>query len=69
MLDLDDNLVGYLGENSGAFKLMDNWPNVDHSLLELGKCSSPHGIAVDSTGSIYVAEWLVGGRINKLVKV
>jgi len=69
VLDLDDNLVGYLGENSGAFKLMDNWPNVDHSLLELGKCSSPHGIAVDSTGSIYVAEWLVGGRINKLVKV
>ena len=33
------------------------------------QCSSPHGIAADPDGNIYSAEWLIGGRINKLAKV
>ena len=69
ILDGDDNLVGYLGENTGAFKLKENWPNVDHAILEEGKFSSPHGMAVDAAGNIYVAEWLIGGRINKLTRL
>lgn len=66
ILDEEDNLVGYLGENSGAFALIDGWPNVDKKDIYEGKFNSPHGIAVDSEGNLYVAEWLIGGRIVKL---
>ena len=69
VLDLEDNLVTYLGENSGTFKLGKDWPNVSHDTLEPGKFSSPHGLAADAAGNIYVAEWLIGGRINKLTRV
>lgn len=69
ILDRDDSLVCYLGENTGAFKLNEGWPNVPHDTLIQGKFNSPHGIAADGDGNIYVAEWLVGGRINKLAKV
>jgi DNA-binding beta-propeller fold protein YncE len=69
VLDADDNLVCYLGENSGAFKLKANWPNVAHETLESGRFNSPHGIAADPHGNIFVAEWLIGGRINKLAKL
>ena len=69
ILDIDDELVTYLGENTGAFKLKESWPNVAHETLEPGKCSSPHDLATDANGNIYVAEWLIGGRINKLSKV
>jgi sugar lactone lactonase YvrE len=68
ILDRDDNPVCYLGENTGAFKLMKGWPNVPHETLTPGKFNSPHGLAADRDGNIYVAEWLVGGRINKLTK-
>ena len=69
VLDMNDELVCYLGENSGAFKLNPGWPNVPQETLIPGKCNSPHGIAVDADGNIYSAEWLIGGRINKLAKV
>lgn len=69
ILDIEDNLVAYLGENSAAFKLKEGWPNVPHETLEPGKFNSPHGVATDKEGNIFVAEWLIGGRINKLVKV
>ena len=69
LLDIEDNLVAYLGENSAAFKLKQDWPNVPHESLEAGKFNSPHGVAADGEGNIYVAEWLIGGRINKLVKM
>lgn len=68
VLDIEDNLVAYLGENSGAFNLKKGWPNVAHETLEVGKFNSPHGVAADGQGNIYVAEWLIGGRINKLAK-
>ncbi|MDP6402643.1 MAG: 6-bladed beta-propeller [SAR202 cluster bacterium] len=69
VLDKDDELVCYLGENAGAFRMNPGWPNVPHETLIPGKCSSPHGIAADPDGNIYSAEWLIGGRINKLAKV
>jgi DNA-binding beta-propeller fold protein YncE len=69
IMDKDDNPVAYLGENSGAFLFSEDWPNVPHETLEVGKFNSPHGLATDSSGNIYVAEWLVGGRINKLSKL
>jgi DNA-binding beta-propeller fold protein YncE len=69
VLDAEDNLVGYLGENTGAFKLQEGWPNVQRETLTEGKFNSPHGIATDSAGNIYVAEWLIGGRMVKLAAV
>ena len=66
VLDRDDNLVAVLGEQTGAFLLLDEWPNIPQETLEPGLFNSPHGIAADPDGNIYVADWLIGGRITKL---
>ena len=55
----------------------DAWPKakndrgetVRNNLLQSGKLNSPHGVAMDAAGNIYVSEWLVGGRYTKLAKV
>ena len=75
VLDADDRLVGYLGDNAEVCDVP-GWPNneneagevVPTTLLETGKFNSPHGMAVDADGNIYVAEWLIGGRFVKLAK-
>ena len=75
VLDIDDNLVTYLGDNL-AVSDVEGWPNVlDENcqpvrtgLLEPGKFNSPHGMAVDGDGNLYIAEWLIGGRFTKLAK-
>ena len=75
VLDIDDNLICYLGDNEEVAEV-DGWPNnmsengevIPTKLLEPGKFNSPHGIATDSDGNIYVAEWLIGGRFTKLAK-
>ena len=75
VLDNDDNLLCYLGDNEQVCSV-DGWPNnrnssgeaVPTALLEPGKFNSPHGLAVDSQGNLYVAEWLIGGRFIKLEK-
>ena len=76
VVDGDDNLVCYLGANESVCDV-DGWPNnrdsegklIPTSLLEPGKFNSPHGMAVDADGNLYVAEWLIGGRLTKLAKV
>jgi hypothetical protein len=35
-------------------------------LLQPGRFNSPHGLATDASGAIYVSEWLIGGRFTKL---
>ena len=75
VLDVGDSLVTYLGPNEGVCDL-EGWPNqlsnakeiIPTNRIEAGKFNSPHGIAADPDGNIYVAEWLIGGRIIKLVK-
>jgi hypothetical protein len=67
ILDAHKKLVCYLGENIPACE-RPGWPNLPKSQIEPGKFISPHAAAVDSEGNIYVAEWIIGGRITKLVK-
>ena len=59
---------------TARFALRPGWPNgvdeLQHPVrapdLAHGRFNSPHGLAVDADGSLYVAEWLIGGRMIKL---
>ncbi len=72
----NDEFVCHLGANEQVCDV-EGWPNnkdatgniVPTSLLEPGKFNSPHGLAVDAQGNLYVAEWLIGGRLVRLGKV
>ena len=77
VLDANDELVVALGENEETCD-RPGWPNslddsgdpamlVRNKFLEAGKFSSPHGLSVDADGNLYVAEWLIGGRMTKLL--
>jgi DNA-binding beta-propeller fold protein YncE len=57
--------VGYLGENEAVVDRED-WPNVPDGELRPEAFNSPHDAAVDDEGSVYVVEWIVGGRVTKL---
>lgn len=73
VFDEDFELRAYIGVSDPSAQTRPGWPNE----LRLGKpCrpelrpdafNSPHGIAVDVDGTIYVTEWLIGGRLDKLV--
>lgn len=67
VLDRQDQLVGYLGSNEAACDLL-GWPNHPPHLIEPGKFNSPHGIAADRDGNLYITEWIIGGRVTKLVR-
>ncbi|HEV2125980.1 MAG TPA: hypothetical protein VGW38_24760, partial [Chloroflexota bacterium] len=75
ILDRDDRLVGYIGGNESVCD-EPGWPNQKSAAghperterLRPGKFNSPHGLAADADGNLYVAEWLIGGRYTKLVK-
>jgi len=71
--DGDDAIVAAeLGENREACDWGAGWPNWDagrdDARLQPGKLNSPHGACFGPDGSIYVVEWIVGGRITKLAK-
>ncbi len=75
LLDVEDRLLGYLGDNE-AVSHQDGWPNtldkrgqiIPSDRLEPGKFNSPHGLGVDHDGNLYVSEWLIGGRYIKLAR-
>lgn len=71
--DRNDDLLGYLGEDVHA-PGEPGWPNLEfdgrvvpRTRYVPGHFNSPHGVAVDEHGAIYVSEWLLGGRLTKLV--
>lgn len=68
VLDRQDRLIGYLGENEAVCDVP-GWPNHPAALIHPGKFNSPHGIATDEAGNLYVAEWIIGGRVTKLSRV
>ena len=79
VLDSDDKLVGYIGadpdpESAPGWPTRPGWPN---DLSEDGRAeipllpqhdrfNSPHSVAADADGNLYVSEWLLGGRYTKL---
>lgn len=65
ILEPDGQLVGYIGENDDAHGT-EGWPNVAAEHLKPGHFNSPHSLAVDARGNLYVVEWIIGGRITKL---
>jgi hypothetical protein len=74
ILDRDDRLVEHIGANPAAPE-REGWPNArDHAgdlvrpPLESGKFNSPHTLAADADGNLYVTEWLLGGRLTKLAR-
>ncbi len=79
VLDPDDNLIGYLGAAPNATQQQDwperpGWPNALTAdgraeappLTQPDRFNSPHSVAVDAEGNLYVSEWLIGGRYTKL---
>jgi hypothetical protein len=77
VLDVEDNLVGYIGADPEAeegWPGRPGWPNalsddghaVAPHLPRHDRFNSPHSVAVDADGNLYVAEWLLGGRYTKL---
>jgi hypothetical protein len=74
ILDVQDRLVEHVGANPEA-PSRDGWPNTrdaDGTLvrpaLEPGRFNSPHTLAADDSGDLYVTEWLLGGRLSKLTR-
>lgn len=72
ILDRDDRVVERIGDDIDAVA-RPGWPNaVDadgrtiRPDLRSGCFNSPHGLAVDLSGDIYVAEWVLGGRMARL---
>ncbi|WP_245717769.1 hypothetical protein [Nocardia miyunensis] len=79
LFDGRDNFVGYIGDDSPApadrgWPDRPGWPNAlaedGHARVpgvpSEGRFNSPHAVAVDAAGNLYVAEWLLGGRYTKL---
>ena len=74
ILDSEDRLLEHIGANPGV-RERDGWPNARNAEgnlvapeLEHEKFNSPHTLAADASGNLYVTEWLIGGRVTKLIR-
>ena len=78
--DRHDNFVGYLGAEANnqaaqSWPPKPGWPNdldangraVTPQLARGDRFNSPHSVATDTDGNLYVSEWLIGGRYSKLI--
>jgi hypothetical protein len=79
VLDSEGNFVGYVGASDIARKGLGwperpGWPNalsgngrVMRAQLPVPyEFNSPHSLATDADGNLYVSEWLIGGRYTTL---
>jgi hypothetical protein len=79
VVDLQDSFVGYVGASESAqasvgWPERPGWPNAlnqDARVKPLhlpapNQFNSPHSLATDADGNLYVSEWLIGGRYTKL---
>ncbi|MBI4429419.1 MAG: hypothetical protein HY562_09910 [Ignavibacteriales bacterium] len=67
VLDANDRLICRIGNNEAVCNI-EGWPNHPKTLIKPGKFNSPHSIAIDASGNLYVVEWIIGGRVTKLEK-
>ena len=74
LLDKADKIIGYIGDGTQHVE-KEGWPNRKDANAEdvsplsdilVGEFNSPHGMACDSNGDIYMSEWLLGDRFTKL---
>ena len=79
VLDAEDKLVDYVGASDIAtlgagWPERPGWPNalsgderaVRAELPPPFAFNSPHSVATDAEGNLYVSEWLIGGRYTRL---
>jgi hypothetical protein len=80
IVDDHDNFVGYLGTDTDdssaqSWPQRPGWPNdldadgraTSPHLPRHDRFNSPHSVACDGDGNLYVSEWLIGGRYSKLI--
>jgi hypothetical protein len=72
--DPEDQLIGYLGDGEEAWEEV-AWPNlqqgdrVERRPVHPGRFNAPHGLDAGADGTLYIAEWTLGGRIVELAPV
>lgn len=64
ILDGDDQVVTYLGDNPNAEQRAQN--QVDRQDWQDGIFIAPHSARWDSDGNLYVMDWNFRGRVSKL---
>lgn len=76
ILGRDDTIVAIIGQGGLDGRNRPGWPNsLDDTgatvrpTLTDGVFNTPHGIATDGDGNVYVSEWVIGGRLIKLERV
>jgi len=72
ILDKNNNAIAQLGDDEAwRNKVLDKEIGVrtQRNLWQPGKFVHPHDACFDSKGDIFVVEWVVTGRVMKLVKV
>ena len=82
LFDVADRFVGYMGAGPDAdvdpdrgWPARPGWPNHQSDdgratppAAGAGGFTSPHSLAVDADGNLYVSEWLLRGRYHKVTR-